>query len=281
MTHLERSLKKCCLSLIMAKTILITGATDGIGLATAKQLVKLGHHVLLHGRNKIKLEDTKQTLATLNKDAHIEMYAADLSVLEEVKTLAKQISDHHKKLNVLINNAGVYVVNQTVSSDGLDTRFAVNTIAPYLLTKLILPLLPDDGRIINLSSAAQTSFSPEELNNASKQSNDIVYAKSKLALTMWSMDLANTLKEKGKVVIAVNPGSMLASKMVKEAYGVNGKDIYIGANILCDLALKEEYRNSSGQYFDNDAGRFSQPHPDALDMQKNRQVVDVIESIIE
>ena len=73
---------------------------------------------------------------------------------------------------------------------------------------------------------------------------------------------------------------MLGSKMVKEAYGVNGKDIYIGANILCDLALKEEYRNSSGQYFDNDAGRFSQPHPDALDMQKNQQIVDVIESII-
>ena len=73
---------------------------------------------------------------------------------------------------------------------------------------------------------------------------------------------------------------MLASKMVREAYGVKGKDIQIGANILCDLALKDDYKIASGQYFDNDSGDFASPHPDALDLQNNQHVVDIIESIL-
>ena len=68
--------------------------------------------------------------------------------------------------------------------------------------------------------------------------------------------------------------------MVKEAYGVNGKDIQIGANIICDLALQDEFKNASGQYFDNDSGQFATPHPDALDSQKNQQVVHVIEAVL-
>lgn len=264
----------------MNKTILITGSTDGIGLATATRMIELGHRVLLHGRNKAKLESAKQKLTALNSQAHIEMHVADLSVLEEVRTLAIEVSNNHNQLDVLINNAGVYVVNDKVSADGLDTRFAVNSIAPFLLTKLLLPLLGDSGRVINLSSAAQASFNPNELTTTSRQSDGVVYAQSKLALTMWSICLANTLKDEGPVIIAVNPGSMLGSKMVKEAYGVNGKDIQIGANILCDLALQDEYKNASGQYFDNDSGQFARPHPDALDSQKNQQVVDVIEAML-
>ncbi|MEM8843636.1 MAG: SDR family NAD(P)-dependent oxidoreductase [Pseudomonadota bacterium] len=264
----------------MAKTILITGATDGIGFATATQLVKLGHHILLHGRNKTKLESAKQKLTALNTDVSIECYVADLSVLEEVRVLANEINSHHKKIDVLINNAGVYVVGERVSVDGLDTRYVVNTISPYLLTKLLLPLLSKHGRIINLSSAAQAGFDPNELATTSHHSDGKVYAQSKLALTMWSMALANSLKDSDISVIAVNPGSMLGSKMVKEAYGVNGKDIQIGVNILCDLALSDEYKNASGQYFDNDMGRLSTPHPHALDMQNNQKVINVIEAVL-
>ena len=264
----------------MKKTILVTGATDGIGLATATRLVELGHSVLLHGRNKAKLDAAMQKLSKVNNQAHIEIYVADLSVLEEVKTLAGEVSKNHKQLDVLINNAGVYVVNEKVSADGFDTRFVVNTIAPFLLTKLLLPLLGSTSRAINLSSAAQTSFNPNDLTEKSRQSDGVVYAKSKLAIIMWSNSLANTLMDNGPVIIAVNPGSMLGSKMVKEAYGVNGKDIQIGANIICDLALQDEFKNASGQYFDNDSGQFATPHPDALDSQKNQQVVHVIEAAL-
>jgi len=181
---------------------------------------------------------------------------------------------------VLINNAGVFIVNEKVSQDGLDTRFVVNTIAPYLLVKLLQPLLPGGARVINLSSAAQATFHVNELTTTSKQSDGIVYAQSKLALTMWSINLAETLKENGVVVIAVNPGSMLASKMVEQAYGVKGKDIQIGANILCDLALEDKYKDASGQYYDNDSGGFALPHPDALDKQRNQDVVNTIDDFL-
>lgn len=263
----------------MIKTILLTGATDGIGFATAAKLVKLGHCVLIHGRSKSKLENTRKHLAKINKHAHIEIYVADLSVLEDVKIFAEQVIKNHKKLDIIINNAGVYVVGDNVSKDGLDTRFVVNTIAPYLLVRLLLPLLANSGRIINVSSAAQASFNPNDLTKVNNQPDDIVYAQSKLALTMWTINLFSLLNNKGIVIIAVNPGSMLGSKMVKEAYGVNGKDIQIGANILCDLALHDKYISASGQYFDNDLGGFNSPHPDIFDSQKNTKLIEILESI--
>ena len=78
----------------------------------------------------------------------------------------------------------------------------------------------------------------------------------------------------------MNPGSMLGSKRVKEAYGVNGKDINIGPDILCRLALDDEFKNDSGKYFDNDSGQFSSPHPDAIDLVKSQQVVDTIDNVL-
>ena len=181
---------------------------------------------------------------------------------------------------MLINNAGVYVTKETVTNDGLDIRFMVNTIAPYLLTKELLPLMSKGGRIINLSSAAQASLNPNELTKPSNLSDSEVYAKSKLAITMWSNNLAKEMGNQGPIVIAVNPGSMLATKMVKDAYGVNGKNIQIGAGILCRLALDNEFKNASGKYFDNDLGRFASPHRHALDPVKSQEIVDVIDNLL-
>ena len=113
----------------MAKRILLTGATDGIGLETAKSLVSLEHHVLLHGRNAAKLDKVERSLTALWQHAHIEGYVADLSRMSEVESLAKAVSDKYKSLDVLINNAGVFVAPDPVTPDGLDLRFAVNAIA--------------------------------------------------------------------------------------------------------------------------------------------------------
>ena len=264
----------------MQKTILITGATDGIGLETARMLVSDGHHVLLHGRNTSKLNEVERTLTAIPDGGQIETYVADLSRLGDVETFAKEVAENHTKLDVLINNAGVYKTPGPITPDGLDVRFVVNTIAPYLLTKRLLPLLDSSGRIINLSSAAQAPVDPDALAGQVRLSDMAAYSQSKLAITMWSRSLAQSAGENGPAIIAVNPGSLLGTKMVKEGFGVAGGDIRIGADILCRLALSDEFADASGQYFDNDAGRISSPHPDALDATKSETIVRGIESVL-
>ncbi|MEM8530714.1 MAG: SDR family NAD(P)-dependent oxidoreductase [Chloroflexota bacterium] len=265
----------------MSKTILITGSTDGIGLETAKMLFSQGHHVLLHGRNPTKLEKAEKELAALVGAGASESYVADLSNMAEVKSLANAVVKEHKTLDVLINNAGVLRVPNVITQDGLDVRFVVNTIAPYLLTKQLLPLLGASGRVINLSSAAQAPVDVAALAGKHGALDDMdAYSQSKLAITMWSRSMAHALKENGPTIIAVNPGSMLASKMVREGFGVIGNDIRIGSDILTRAALSDEFADASGQYFDNDSKQFTNPHPDALDPQKCEEVVQVIEKVL-
>ncbi len=261
----------------MQKTILVTGATDGIGLETARMLILLGHNVLLHGRSPEKLE---RTLSALPDGGRHESYVSDLSRMANVEALAKAVAEKHANLDVLINNAGVYSAPDLITTDGLDVRFAVNTIAPYLLTQRLLPLLGASGRVINLSSAAQSTVDPQAFVGRGNLSDLAAYAQSKLALTMWSHSMALALKDDGPAIIAVNPGSMLGSKMVKEAFGVEGGDLRIGAEILCRAALSDEFAAASGHYFDNDSAQFTSPHPDALNPQKCEELVHVIDTIL-
>ena len=264
----------------MQKTILVTGSTDGIGLETARMLASLGHTVLLHGRSPEKLGKVESMLSALPDGRRVESYVADLSRLADVEALAKAVADRHDKLDVLINNAGVYSAPDLITQDGLDVRFAVNTIDSYLLTQRLLPLLGASGRVINLSSAAQAPVDPEALAGRVRLPDGAAYAQSKLALTMWSRSMALSLKEDGPAIIAVNPRSMLGSKMVKQAYGVVGSDLRIGAEILCRAALADEFAAASGRYFDNDTGRFASPHPDAMNPQKTEGIVRVIEAVL-
>jgi NAD(P)-dependent dehydrogenase (short-subunit alcohol dehydrogenase family) len=262
----------------MQKKILITGATDGIGLEAAKLLAASGHRLLLHGRNRAKL--AKAVEAVQGGEGRVEQYVADLSRMTEVESLADAVAKEHDSLDVLINNAGVFRTANPVTDDGLDVRFAVNTIAPFSLTRRLLPLLGASGRVINLSSAAQAPVNLRALAGEVQLSDNAAYAQSKLALTMWSRALALSLGKDGPSVVAVNPGSMLGTKMVKEAYGVAGGDVGIGADILYRAALSDEFATASGKYFDNDAGRFAPPHPDALDAGKSAEVVRAVETIL-
>ncbi len=256
------------------KTILITGSTDGIGLETARMLVSQGHNVLLHGRNSIKLTRIAEELNIR------EQYRADLSIMNEVRKLGEEIRLKHDHVDVLINNAGVFTTGG-MTPDGLDLRFAVNTVAPFFLTSLLLPIMDRDSRVVNLSSAAQSTVNLEAMmGNVANISANSAYSMSKLAITMWSRYLGNELRENGPVVIAVNPASLLGSKMVKEAYGVKGGDLRIGADILCRASLSDDFAQASGKYFDNDRGIFAMPHPDALDDELVIEVVRLIERIL-
>lgn len=265
----------------MGKVILLTGATDGIGLETAKILVSQGHHVLLHGRNPAKVAEVEKALTALPGGGFVEGYVADFSSMADVQALANAVAEKHGKLDVLINNAGIYKTPNPITHDGLDVRFVVNTLAPYLLTQRLLSLMDASGRVVNVSSAAQAPVDKDALAGRVRVSEDFAaYAQSKLAITMWSRAMALSLGEGGPLVVAVNPGSLLGTKMVKEGFGTAGKDIRIGADIICRAALSDEFKDASGQYFDNDSGRFAAPHPDAVDPRKCEQIGRAIEAIL-
>ncbi len=245
----------------MNKTILITGSTDGIGKLTAIKLAKDGYEIYVHGRNGDKLRAVISEIKTASNNDNVKGFVADFSDLEAVRNMAKQVNEELPKLDVLINNAGVYKSRAAKTKDGFDIRFAVNYLAPFLLTNALLPILKkgDVPRIINLSSAAQAPVSLDALNGSVTLSEMEAYSQSKLALTMWSMLLAD--KEPDLIVIPVNPGSLLNTNMVKEGWGFHRSSADKGRDILYDLAVAEKYGNASGKYFDNDRGGFGAIHP--------------------
>ncbi|MFG0289727.1 MAG: SDR family NAD(P)-dependent oxidoreductase [Rhodopirellula sp. JB044] len=257
----------------MSKTILITGATSGIGLETAKKLLQLGHHVIAHGRSDEKLAGAVTQMKASSGSDRVDAVSADLSNLEQVDAMASAVLERHSRLDVLINNAGVFNATDPISKDGIDVRFAVNVIAPYLLTRRLLSSLGESGRVVNLSSAAQAPVNLNALTDTVQLTDNSAYAQSKLALTMWTSALAEELGPEGPVVVAENPASLLATKMVNEAFGVPGSDVQRGVDILVRASLSDEFNDASGKYFDNDRGRFSDPHADALDASLNREVI--------
>ncbi|MEM8876833.1 MAG: SDR family NAD(P)-dependent oxidoreductase [Pseudomonadota bacterium] len=254
----------------MTKTILITGSTDGIGLLTAQLLVTAGHRVLLHGRSAAKLEAVADDLG-----GDTEIFLADLSDLRQVDALADAVRNRHERLDVLINNAGVFKTPKPVARNGLDVRFMVNTLAPYRLTRLLLPNIPATGRIINLSSAAQAPVDLVALKGDKALGDMEAYAQSKLAITLWSETLAKELPG-GPIVLAVNPGSLLASKMVRDGFGVAGNDLHIGADLLVRMATTDDFNKDSGRYWDNDAGHFSH-----IDSSQAVAVVTTMEAVLD
>ncbi len=262
------------------KTILITGATDGIGFQTADKLLAQGHTVLIHGRSEAKLQAVKQSLVKAHPNANMALFLADLSDLNEVVRLGANIKSKYSHIDILINNAGVFKVPTATNADGHDVRFVVNTFAPYVLTHALLPILGKSSRVINLSSAAQAPVDLRALRGTVSLADGAAYAQSKLAITMWSFHLAQSLGGTGPVVVAVNPASFLGSKMVKEAYGSQGKDLSIGADVLVRAALTDDFSRASGRYFDNDIGEFTDPHPDALDPRKNDALIAEMKSVL-
>lgn len=256
------------------KTLLLTGATDGIGKLTAQHLVEAGHRVLLHGRNADKLAAVASKLG-----GQTETYVADLSDLAAVDAMSAEIRAKHTHLDVLINNAGVLKSPNPRTAAGLDLRFVVNTVAPYLLTKRLLPLLGEAGRVVNLSSAAQAPVDVDAMQGRGQLADMGAYAQSKLAITLWTRELAKQLED-GPLLVAVNPGSFLGTKMVKEGFGQWGKDVGIGARILVEAALGEGFLGHSGQYFDNDVGHFADPHPAAMHSRHASQVMAALEAMI-
>ncbi len=264
----------------MKKTIIITGSTDGIGKLTALNLAKLGHKIYVHGRNAEKLTKVISEIKTASNNQQIKGFTADLSTIEAIQQFATQIITEVPKIDILINNAGVYKSSNAKTPIGLDMRFAVNYLAPYVLTNALLPILKksENGRIINLSSAAQAPVSLEALAGEITISEQTSYAQSKLALTMWSFYLAK--QQANLQVIAVNPGSLLNTNMVKEAFGTHWSSMDKGADILCELAISKVHNNVTGKYFDNDKGMYGNAHTDAYNQEKINALIQQTNAVL-
>jgi len=258
----------------MKKNILITGSTDGIGKLAAIKLAKEGHTIYLHGRNAEKLDKVIAEVKKLSNNENVKGFIADLSDLDAVKKMSEQVNSEVAKLDVLINNAGVFKSPNIQTKAGFDLRFAVNYFAPYLMTKRLLPLLKKGTapRIINLSSAAQAPVSFEALAGKAQIPMQASYAQSKLAITMWSFYMAK--REPEVSIIAVNPGSLLDTNMVREAYGKSWSTADKGGNILYDLAVSEEYEGVTGKYFDNDKGEKKGIFGDAHQLAYDETVIE-------
>ena len=268
----------------MSKTIIVTGSTDGIGKLTALSFAEKGHTVYVHGRNEAKVDAVVSEIKTTTNNQNIHGLVADFSDIEAVSALAEQIKKDIPKIDILINNAGIFKTKEVQNKNGLDIRMVVNYLAPYVLTNAILENIKQSEvpRIINLSSAAQAPVSEAVLIGKKQQPENNTYAQSKLALTMWSFNLA---KQEPKItVIAVNPGSLLNTKMANEAYGQHWSPAEKGVDILIDLALSEAYKNDSGKYFDNDKGDpigyFAPAHPDAYDENKTEKLLSITNQLL-
>lgn len=250
----------------MGKSILVTGSTDGIGKLAATKLAKAGHKLLVHGRNSDKLSKVLEEIKSTTGNQSITGYTADFSKLEDVKLMAAKINEEQKSIDVLINNAGIFKTAHTISENGMDVRMVVNYLAPVVLTNVLLPILQkgDNPRLINLSSAAQASVPASSFDTNIRLLDDQAYAQSKLAILLWSFYMAKTIPD--IVTVALNPGSLLNTKMVKEAYGRFWSSADKGADIIIDLATNAKYAESSGKYFDNDNGGFGRAHSDAYDV---------------
>ncbi|MEM7373161.1 MAG: SDR family NAD(P)-dependent oxidoreductase [Bacteroidota bacterium] len=264
----------------MKKTILITGSTDGIGKLAAIRFAKEGHELYLHGRNSEKLAQVIEEIKTLSANPDIDGFVADFSDLSAVRQMTEAVIGKLAKLDVLINNAGVYKSAAQLNQDGLDIRFVVNYFAPYIQTHALIPLLRKgtEPRVLNLSSAAQSLISWKALTGQEHLSERATYAQSKLAITMWSFHLARTVPDIS--VIAVNPGSLLNTNMVREAFGHHWSSADKGADILYDLALSEAYKGITGKYFDNDSGDFGGAHQDAHKETVIEQLIRTTETIV-
>ena len=257
------------------KKILITGSTDGIGKLAAIKLAKMGHQVYLHGRSPKKVETVVEEVKVLSSNETVKGFVADFSDLQAVRRMATEVLSELSELDVLINNAGVFNSATTSNEQGFDLRYVVNYFAPFVLTQDLLPLLKTANapRLINLSSAAQSPISYPTLLGEQQQSSRATYAQSKLAITMWSFHLART--EPNISVIAVNPGSLLNTKMVQEAYGQFWSSADKGGDILFDLAIDDKYEGISGQYFDNDAGGFGKAHASAYNEEEIGKLMEI------
>ena len=242
----------------------VTGGTSGIGLATAQALASRGATVLVVSRNEAKCAAVADRLRVETGNAAIQYVAADLSSLEQVRRAAREIRERFARINVLVNNAGVSLARRRESADGLEYMFALNHLAPFLLTNLLLDELVAGApaRVVSVSSGMfpQAKLDFDDLQMTRKFSAMTGYANSKLCNILFTLELARRLEGRGVTVNAMGPGLVKTNIGMDEggmfAFGkkladfFGGKTPEQGADTVVWLATSPEVEGVTGSYFE-------------------------------
>ena len=243
---------------------LITGATDGVGKATAIELAKKGFTIVVAARNPNKAEALKQEIETSTGNTSCDYIVADLGSLGQVRQLVETFHRRYSTLDVLINNAGVFLPTRTQTEDGYEMMFQVNYLSQFLLANLLLEELEKSaqGRIINLSSSVYSvgKFDPANLQSEKHFSVLGTYAATKLFVLMFTEELARRLSGTSVTANAVHPG-IVRTRMMLQAPGALRLVSYLslpfsispekGARTSVYLASSPDVKGISGQYFTN------------------------------
>jgi NAD(P)-dependent dehydrogenase (short-subunit alcohol dehydrogenase family) len=238
---------------MIGKTILVSGATDGIGKQTAFELARKGAKVLVHGRDKARGAKVLDEINRDNCNENLILYLADFSSFSDIKRMAEEIKREQNELHVLINNAGTFSKEKLLTKDGLEMTFAVNHLAPFLLTMLLLDLLKASApaRIVNVSSGAHRNITEVDFANLQgEKSYDgfEAYSLSKLGNILFTNELAKHLEGSGVTVNSLHPG-VISTKMQRASYNLDGADVGEGAQTLVFLATSPEIEGVTGKYY--------------------------------
>jgi NAD(P)-dependent dehydrogenase (short-subunit alcohol dehydrogenase family) len=235
------------------RTALITGATDGVGRVVARALAQQGWRVLVHGRDRPRGEALVREIEQAGGRATF--LAADLASLAEVRRLADAVKQQTSRLDLLINNAGIGSVGSApgrqTSADGHELRFAVNYLAGFLLTHLLLPLLKASApaRIVNVASAGQQAIDFSDVMLTRGYSGGGAYRQSKLAQILFTVDLAHELEGSGVIANTLHPSTYMNTTMVRQSGTTPISTVEDGAAAILQLAVSPTLDGKSGLYF--------------------------------
>jgi NAD(P)-dependent dehydrogenase (short-subunit alcohol dehydrogenase family) len=237
----------------MRKTILVTGATDGIGKQTALELARLGHSVWIHGRNPAKASAVVDEMRRMAGNARVQAVTGDFGSLKQVKALAKDVDQRVERLDVLINNAGVWMNERVLTEDGIETTFQVNHLAPFLLTNLLLPLLRRSApaRVVTVASQLHKrgQLHLDDLQLVHSYSGYTAYTQSKICNVLFAHTLAERLRGSGVTSNVLHPG-IITTKLLWTGFQSTANDIAEGAKTSMHLAIAPELEGVTGKYFE-------------------------------
>jgi NAD(P)-dependent dehydrogenase (short-subunit alcohol dehydrogenase family) len=233
------------------KTVLITGSTDGVGRYIAERLAAKGWRVIVHGRDQTRGEALVKRIT--NQGGEARFLAADLSSLAEVRSLADAVRRDGDGLDALVNNAGIGTSGEKreLSADGFELRFAVNYLAGFLLTRLLLPMLESrkSARIVNVSSAGQQAIDFSDVMLTRGYSGVRAYCQSKLAQILFTVDLADELAERDVTVNCLHPATYMDTTMVRLSGVRPISTVEQGGAAILQLVESPALAGRSGLYF--------------------------------